>query len=371
MKKDGGWQKLKGEITDEIYKFTWKDVLITLGILLTATIVALVYYRISASNINVIMFYTLALLFISRLTSGYLPGIAAAMISVVCVNFLFTYPYGQINFILEGYPVTFICMLVVSVLTSASASHMKRQSRILADREKKLAEAEKEKMRANLLRAVSHDLRTPLTGIIGASSSYLENEARLDTDEKRTMVRHIREDANWLLNMVENLLTVTRIQNDESHVSTSLEVVEEVVSEAVQRLRKRIPHAKINVSIPEAFLMVPMDPLLIEQVIMNLLENAVIHSESKQPVDLVVTDSSDSVTFHVIDYGKGLDEDKIPSLFEGQSASGSSDSHKGMGIGLSICKTIIQAHNGTICAFNHENGAEFSFTLPKEGIHES
>ena len=117
--------------------------------------------------------------------------------------------------------------------------------------------------------------------------------------------------------------------------------------------------------------MVPMDPLLIEQVIMNLLENAVIHSESKQAVDLVVTDSSDSVTFHVIDYGKGLDEDKIPSLFEGQSASGSSDSHKGMCIGLSICKTIIQAHNGTICAFNHENGAEFSFTLPKEGIHES
>lgn len=116
--------------------------------------------------------------------------------------------------------------------------------------------------------------------------------------------------------------------------------------------------------------MVPMDPLLIEQVIMNLLENAVIHSESKQAVDLVVTDSSDSVTFHVIDYGKGLDEDKIPSLFEGQSASGSSDSHKGMGIGLSICKTIIQAHNGTICAFNHENGAEFSFTLPKEGIHD-
>ena len=203
-------------------------------------------------------------------------------------------------------------------------------------------------MKANLLRAISHDLRTPLTSIIGAASSYTENSNHLTEEEKTELVTQINDDANWLLNMVENLLTVTRIQNDESHVSTSLEVVEEVVSEAVQRLRKRIPHAKINVSIPEAFLMVPMDPLLIEQVIMNLLENAVIHSESKQAVDLVVTDSS-----------------------EGQSASGSSDSHKGMGIGLSICKTIIQAHNGTICAFNHENGAEFSFTLPKEGIHES
>ena len=132
--------------------------------------------------------------------------------------------------------------------------------------------------------------------------------------------------------MVENLLTVTRIQNDESHVSTSLEVVEEVVSEAVQRLRKRIPHAKINVSIPEAFLMVPMDPLLIEQVIMNLFRKCR-YPFRKQTGGgcFVVTDSSDSVTFHVIDYGKGLDEDKIPSLFEGQSASGSSDSHKGYG----------------------------------------
>ena len=262
-------------------------------------------------------------------------------------------------------------MLTITIITSATTTRLKKQALLISEREKVLVEADKEKMKANLLRAISHDLRTPLTSIIGAASSYTENSNHLIEEEKTELVTQINDDANWLLNMVENLLTVTRIQNDESHVSTSLEVVEEVVSEAVQRLRKRIPHAKINVSIPEAFLMVPMDPLLIEQVIMNLLENAVIHSESKQAVDLVVTDSSDSVTFHVIDYGKGLDEDKIPSLFEGQSASGSSDSHKGMGIGLSICKTIIQAHNGTICAFNHENGAEFSFTLPKEGIHES
>lgn len=367
MEKDSVGQKRKSRLTDEIYKCTGKDVCITFGILLVATIVAFVYYRISASNINVIMFYTLALLFISRQTSGYLPGIAAAMISVVCVNYLFTYPYWQINFTLDGYPVTFICMLVVSVITSASASHMKQQSRILADREKKLAEAEKEKMRANLLRAVSHDLRTPLTGIIGASSSYLENENKLDPDEKRAMVQHIGEDANWLLNMVENLLTVTRIRNDSASVNKSLEPVEEVMSEAVFRLKKRIPDARIKVLLPEEFVMIPMDATLIEQVLVNLLENAVFHAGSVDPIECRAEIGKDNVTFLVTDQGVGIPEDKLKTIFDGtgQTENSSSDGHKGMGIGLSICKTIITAHGGTISARNLGHGAQFAFTLPR------
>ncbi len=162
-----------------------KNMVITLGLLLLATVVAYFYDQLTPQTMNIMMFYTLALLLISRTTDGYLPGILAAMISVVCVNYLFTYPYWKINFTLDGYPVTFFGMMVVSVLTSASASHMKRQSEVLAEREKMLAEAGKEKMRANLLRAVSHDLRTPLTGIIGASSSYLENEAHL-SEERST-----------------------------------------------------------------------------------------------------------------------------------------------------------------------------------------
>lgn len=345
---------------------------VTFFFLAVCTLVAFLFAHVIPDNSpNIALVYILGLILIARHTDGYRYGIFAALFCVISINYFFTYPYFKLNFTLSGYPVTFIGMLTITIITSATTTRLKKQALLISEREKVLVEADKEKMKANLLRAISHDLRTPLTSIIGAASSYTENSNHLTEEEKTELVTQINDDANWLLNMVENLLTVTRIQNDESHVSTSLEVVEEVVSEAVQRLRKRIPHAKINVSIPEAFLMVPMDPLLIEQVIMNLLENAVIHSESKQAVDLVVTDSSDSVTFHVIDYGKGLDEDKIPSLFEGQSASGSSDSHKGMGIGLSICKTIIQAHNGTICAFNHENGAEFSFTLPKEGIHES
>ena len=341
-----------------------KDTLFSILIFCSAFAVNLLIQKLFTMQTLVPMIFVFGVFLISLKTHGYCYGITSAIVSVFAVNFAFTYPYYVFDFFVGESILSAVIMLAVAVFTSTLNSRIR-------DQEKLRTENEKERMRGNLLRAISHDLRTPLTSIIGAASSYTENSNHLTEEEKTELVTQINDDANWLLNMVENLLTVTRIQNDESHVSTSLEVVEEVVSEAVQRLRKRIPHAKINVTIPEAFLMVPMDPLLIEQVIMNLLENAVIHSESKQPVDLVVTDSSDSVTFHVIDYGKGLDEDKIPSLFEGQSASGSSDSHKGMGIGLSICKTIIQAHNGTICAFNHENGAEFSFTLPKEGIHES
>ena len=353
---------------------TWKDVGITLGILFVATIAAYIYDRLTAQTMNVIMFYTLAILLVSRTTQGYIPGIAAAFLSVFAVNYLFTYPYWKLNFMLDGYPVTFFCMMVVAVLTSMATSHMKKQAKELSEREKLLAEAEKEKMRANLLRAVSHDLRTPLTGIIGASSSYLENEERLTDQEKREMVRHIGEDAEWLLNMVENLLTVTRINEGRASVNKSLEPVEEVMSEAVFRLKKRIPDANIRVLLPEEFIMIPMDAMLIEQVLINLMENAVFHAGSSEPVECSVQIEKRDVTFLVTDQGVGIPEDKLTAIFDGtgQTENSVADGHKGMGIGLSICKTIVTAHGGTIGARNHGHGAQFYFTLPRsaEGIQQ-
>lgn len=144
-------------------------------------------------------------------------------------------------------------------------------------------------------------------------------------------------------------------------------MVEEVVSEAISRLKKRIPDAKLTVEVPPQVLMVPMDPLLIEQVLINLLENAVVHSESTEPIRLLITEETDTVTFHVIDHGKGIDIQILPEILSGHyDRPASTEAHRGMGIGLSICNTIVQAHGGTIEARNHEAGAEFYFTLPKE-----
>ena len=367
MKKK--WKKWKQkEYWKNKWAVTWKNTLVTAAILIAVTLVAYWYHRISAGTVNIVMFYTIALIFIPRFTDGFVPGIVAAMVSVMCVNVLFTEPYYEMNFTQAGYPVTFFCMLVIAIAVSAATSYTKMQSRILAQQEKQLMEAEKEKMRANLLLAVSQDLRTPLTGIIGASSSYLENEAVLEPAKKREMVVHIREDANWLLNMVENLLTVTRIRNDSASVSKSMEPVEEVLEEALQRLKKRLPEAKIKVTLPDEFVMIPMDALLIEQVLINLMENAVFHGGSQRPAECFAKIEEKQVVFYVRDYGVGFPEDRLSTIFEGESQTehGATDSHRGMGIGLTICKTIVAAHGGTIQAQNLPDGAQIYFSLPRE-----
>lgn len=349
------------------------NLIITLSCLTVATALAfLFFYLVPNNGSNITLIYILALIIIVRFTDGYLPGLFSSVIAVICVNFLFTYPYFELNFTLTGYPITFLEMLAVTLFTSTMTTSMKEQAKIIAERDKLLSEAEKEKMRANLLRAVSHDLRTPLTGIIGASSSYLENGSTLSYLEKNSIVMHIQEDANWLLNMVENLLSVTRIYDQSTKVKKTDESVEEVVSAAMLRLKKRLPDAKVTVSVPDDLLIIPMDAILIEQVLLNLLENAIIHSKSEKPILCYVEDDTQMVIFHVKDFGIGIAEDRMHDIFDGSSYVGSTDSNKGMGIGLSICKTIITAHDGVIAVRNHEHGAEFYFSLPKErGPYES
>lgn len=339
------------------------------GGLAAATVLGMLFTSFVQDNAgSVALIYILALIIIARYTDGYWPGLAASVIAVICINFLFTYPYYELNFTLAGYPITFLAMLGATLLTSTMTTNIKQQAKVIAEKDKLLSETEKEKMRANLLRAVSHDLRTPLTGIIGAGSSYLENSLTLTESEKNAIVTHIEEDANWLLNMVENLLSVTRIEDQTSQVKKTDESVEEIVSAAIIRLKKRLPEAELSVSVPDEPLIIPMDAILIEQVLINLLENALVHSKSTKPIHFDVKDDGDFVTFHVKDFGIGIDPERLPFIFDGTSYIGNSDSdaNKGMGIGLSICKTIINAHNGTINALNHDQGAEFYFTLPKE-----
>lgn len=234
--------------------------------------------------------------------------------------------------------------------------------------QKILLETEKEKMRSNLLRAVSHDLRTPLTGIIGSATTLLENGDEIGEEASRKMLTDIQHDAEWLVHMVENLLSVTRISGGTTTLKKQEEIIEEVVSEAVSRIRKRFPGSRINVEVPEEMLLVPMDATLIEQVLINLMENAIRHSGSPLPISLKVSKKKSGAVFTISDHGKGIDPSRIPDIFDGKPQKGSSDSTRGIGIGLSICKSIILAHDGKIFVKNNlDGGASFSFVLPMKG----
>ena len=347
-----------------------KDYVITLISFVSVTIVSFFFLKMASDpTLNIAMLYTIGAFIAARYTEGYLYGIIYALGAVLAVNFFFTYPYGTLNFGIEGYQVTFLGMLIISLFTSVSSSLLKSQQDLLTKQEKELAEAEKEKMRANLLRAVSHDLRTPLTGIIGNSESILENSENMTEEEKLSTVSTIDSDARWLLNMVENLLSVTRIDDSNAGVNKTPEIVDEVVSAAVAKFKKSFPGTDVTVKVPEEPVMVDMDAMLIQQVLLNIMHNAKVHSRSTEPIEVNVAEEGKDVIFSVRDHGVGIPEDKLETIFDGEGLGkiqSSPDGYKGMGIGLSICKTIVLAHGGQIEVKNHEKGAEFIFRLPAD-----
>lgn len=354
---------IKAAVTDLV-----KHLPITIGYLAAATFVSSIFFHFSKNVTNIPIIFILAIILIARATNSYGAGILASIYSVFLVNFAYTYPFMSLNFTISGYPFTFLGMAFISCFTSSICILLTRQSVQLKEQDRRLMQAEKETMRANLLRAMSHDLRTPLTTIIGSSSIYLEQEDQMTAEEKRALVHNITEDAQWLLTMVENLLTVTRIQDEKgvASITKTDEPIEEVISESVQRFRKRFPDREVRVTVPDAFIMVPMDGILIKQVINNLMENACFHSDSSDSIDVIAETEGSQLSVTIKDYGKGIAPELMATLFDGGGiyTNQSGDGHKGMGIGLTICKTIINAHGGSIWASNHQHGAMFTFTLP-------
>ena len=344
----------------------WKDLAVVVLFLSAATIIANAFFTASDLTINVGITYALFVICIAHFTTGYFWGGLGAVIAVAEINFFFLDPVMEFNLSKKGYPFILVGLLVMSLLISTITVHLKESKRLLV-------ESEKEKMRANLLRAISHDLRTPLTGIIGASRACLDNPD-MDIEERQRLLHDIVEDSSWLLNMVENLLSITRIETGCTELKKDLEPLEEIISDSVFRIKKRYSQAEIHVEYPDEIVLVSVDSMLMVQVIMNLLENAIKYSQSTEPIVLKAELLQHKVRVSVRDYGVGIPPEKLKALFAGTYACKdiNGDSKRGMGIGLSLCKTIIAAHGGEIEGKNHEKGAEIYFWLPLEGEeHES
>lgn len=314
------------------------------------------------TDVYVPLLFVLAVLITAMMTDGYFYGVLASVTSVFAVNWAFTYPYMEVNFSIYGYPLTFLTMLTVSLAVSTLTSRLKEQERIKS-------EGDREKMRANLLRAVSHDLRTPLTSISGNIGVVLDDGKNLPPEQCIELLTDAKDDAEWLRRMVENLLSITRMTDD--HMGTlnmQDEMLEEVISETVVNFKKHFPNVPVSVSVPETLFFVKMDAMLIEQVLLNLMDNAAVHGGKTTKVDIVVTTGGGFARIDVRDDGNGINRKIFDHLFDGTlqfSGMNGSDSTRQMGIGLSVCKTIVKAHGGEISAANRrEGGAQFTFTLP-------
>ena len=322
-----------------------RDAIFTALLLGIAAAICFVLRSIDENGSFTLLIFVLAVVIISRFTEGYFWGVFSSLFGVICVNFVFTYPFWAFNFTLTGYPLTFLTMLAVSLIISAMNTKIKKQERLRT-------EAERETMRANLLRAMSHDIRTPLS-----------------TEQQRELLRDVNEDAQWLIRMVENLLSITRISGEQTAISKEYEAAEEILAASVHKFEKRFKsNIRIAVEVPQEVVLVPMDATLIQQVLLNLMENAVLHGESTTELRLSVEHIGDEACFTVSDNGLGIPRERLVTLFDGSLSSeksGGFDMKKNMGIGLSVCQTIVKAHGGRITAENRpEGGAQFRFYLP-------
>lgn len=311
------------------------------------------------------MIFVLGVFLVSWRTQGYFWGITASLVSVLAVNWAFTYPYWAFDLISPECISSAVVMLIVATMTGTLTTKIKQQ-------EKMKAEAETERMRGNLLRAVSHDLRTPLTSIYGACSAMIESFDDISRERHLKLLSDVRTDAQWLVRMVENLLSVTRVDAEKVRLAKQETVLEELIDAVLVKFHKHYPQQQVQVEIPEEFISIPMDAMLIEQVLMNLLENAVFHAHGMNNLWLTVKRQGSKARFTVADDGCGIPAERMKGLFTGllNSEAPTDTSRSNMGIGLSVCSTIVRAHGSEIQAKNRtEGGAEFSFALEMEDIN--
>jgi two-component system sensor histidine kinase KdpD len=491
-----------------------KNAGVMVGILIAATLVSFGFRVLGFHESNFIMMYILGVLLIANFTTGYLYGILSSVLGVLIFNFFFTEPYYTLVAYSPEYPITFVIMLIVALITSTIAARAKRESRRAELREKRInilyqiernllavknigqvadvaakdisqlfgvsiivcladihgeldichiegndifdsetermarretyesgipcgagtelfsdsrayfmpisgqsgvlgvigiglrdgvqiidnlkifletvgaqiamalererlyekqqqtkTEMERERLRGNLLRAISHDLRTPLTGILGSASTVIENYYALTDDVKKEFLQGIFEDAEWLNNLVDNILSMTRFDDGTTQISREMEAVEEIISEAVSRVKNRAGKHEIKISIPDELIMIPADGTLIEQVVVNLLDNAIKHTPDGSGINVSVKPEKQRVVFEVSDNGPGIPGDDLPYVFNRfyKSEKTTDTVRRGIGLGLTICKSIIEAHGGVISVQNKPSGgAVFRFTLPIE-----
>ena len=261
--------------------------------------------------------------------------------------------------------------LMIAILDECGLILERRKLR--AEKQTAELETQREQLRANLLRAISHDLRTPLTGISGNAGMLMEKSFSLDESKKQEMYRSIYDDSMWLVNLTENLLSITRIENGTMPLRRNAELIDDIFHEALSHVDRRAMEHEIHVELADDMLMANMDARLIIQVIINIVKNAIKYTPEGSQICLSAKREKRMVRIEIADNGSGISDAVKRRLFDmfytANAGGAGADSRRGLGLGLSLCKSIVEAHGGSITVRdNQPHGAVFSFTLPLEEV---
>lgn len=255
-------------------------------------------------------------------------------------------------------------MIIIKAAANQLGNALERELTYLEQEKIKVA-MEREHMLNSMLRSISHDLRTPLTGIVGASQLMINQD--LTNDKIHSLAKDIHDQAHWLTQIVENILNMSKIESGNLVLHKNLEVVDDLIYEAIQHLPE-LEKRNVQVDVPEDLLLVNVDGKLMVQVLINILNNAIKYTKENDRIDIQVRNIDQQVQFMIKDEGKGISKKIVDHIFDEfvTDTDVSNDSQKGIGLGLAICKAIIQAHGGDIIARNEKQGACFIFTIPND-----
>ena len=274
---------------------------------------------------------------------------------------------GIVGIPIAGYsiPDAFEKNLMIAILSECGLSQ--ERIRLQEERNKAALQTQKERLQANLLRAVSHDLRTPLTNISGSADMLMQEESALDPAIRKKLYTAIYDDTNWLINMTENLLVATHLETDKESFKMSPELIEDLFQSVVAHLDRRAAEHHISVHLEDVTLMAAMNARLIQRVIINIMNNAIQYTPKESNIELSAVKKGNVVQISVTDDGPGIPDDAKRHLFDlfYTAGQGKADCQRGLGLGLNLCQSIVAMHGGKIDVLDHmPAGTTFQFTLP-------
>ncbi|MCB7302731.1 ATP-binding protein [Bariatricus massiliensis] len=344
-----------------------KYIIRSAAILTAASGVSVVLKRTGIGKENILMVYIVGVLLITVCTSGYFYGAAGAVISVLVFNYFFTVPLHTFAIMNQNDVVLMAFFLMTAFIASSLTVRFRTQMKIAEDTK---AQMERERLKSSLLRSISHDFRTPLTGILG-DCGLLSDAGELDTETRKELAGDIQEQAVWLMKMVENILSMTKIDSGQFYIKKQPEVVDDIIYEAATHVIGLRDKRRFEVYLPEELVVAPMDGKMMVQVLINLLDNALKHTNEGGCITVTVTFAEQKVYFCVEDDGDGIAEEVKSQVFDEfvSRSDGKEDGQRGIGLGLAICKAVVEAHGGQIYAENREEGgARFVFWLNAEQV---